>query len=1355
MTEGADVSRTDESIVAGRYRVEEVLGQGGMGAVFRVVDLRTERALALKRGVGRDARKASKRRALLEREYHTLAQLAHPRIIEVYDYGVDEQGPYYTMELLDGSDLDRRGRLPWREACALLCDVASSLAILHSRGLLHRDVSSRNVRCTADGRAKLLDFGAMTSMGSAKDVVGTPPFVAPEALALQALDARADLFSLGALAYYLLTARHAYPARRLSELRDVWRSTPAAPLRLVPELPEALSELVMQLCSLDRGARPQSAAEVMERLSGIAGLPMQERIEVTRAYLATPTLIGRDSALVAMRRRMLSLVRGQGGVLLCEGESGTGRSRLLDACVLEAKLLGTTVLRADQGDGASEAFGVTKALCSQLLELFPSMAAEASRLSRHVLSHVVTGLHVERRSSPGVPERSVLLRELRDFVLALSRGQRLVIVVDDVDRIDEQSAALLAAIAHKTDRHSVVLALSAERDASASSAPLRLLREIAEVIDVVPLDAEQSEALLRAVFGDVANLQLVAGRVHALSQGNPRATMELAHHLVERGLARYEAGSWSLPAELGDDSLPASIAASLEARLARLGPDARELCDLLCLAENEQLALDDYVKLSAHGDSRRVFAALDELIAERVLNADGERYRLSQRGFVPVLHAALSDDLRRSLASRLADRLMQNQGEANARKLAEHLLDAGRELEAVELLSGLNLHAVRLPVPLLERALHAAERLELPARVRYDLRSAVLIMAPMVLATDAFQRHLPIVLAQLERDSGLQAYRELGELPPGERLAQALSRTQARFEATPVQERVYPILDAIRELARFSASFCSLALLLFEPELFDALPSLEPLMPLSPALTMVGDVIAASKLALRGRAMPARAIYEQVLARVLAPDRAGFEEHYARGFTHGLHYLLGLIDASMAVSRAEEHATVLERDREYRVNAWRLRISLHLNQGDAEQARKCQRRAELLQLQEGADQRYLGTTAGFELLAQGQIGDLIAVKRCLEPVNQLAQHYPGWRALAAIGQCYYRSLQGDAEGALAALGPVLPAVAGRHPYYCYLAAAHVGVLCDLGRVEEAIALGRAYYTSCQEEQVDAHLRWLQRALGLALARGEHYAEAAVLLDHAIGAAIAQGIEGLSLGALYEARVRVAAGVGDATELERTIELCANEYRKAKNPALNAKFARLIASVRQRQQSQGEPGVSAAEILVASQTETGYETIQSRMLECVDRNDRARCALTMLLQSIDSRAGHLYGIGPDRELIALAALPDAPAEPELETWLQECLRIECESSQTSATATADGADSEDGELRSEVAARFTDDRGRSFEPLFLTAGPLHAHRLAAVIAIQVTPGPRSPLPKDLMSELADILLDRGDVDGLNG
>src|SRR3954468_16163454 len=128
------------SEIAGRYRVEQLLGRGGNAAVYKVRDERGGRWLALKRSWSRDARKLQRSALLLEREYHVLAQLGHPGIIEVYDYGVDEHGAYYTMELLDGADLDQGESLPWRRACAVLHEVASALAILHSRGLVHRDI---------------------------------------------------------------------------------------------------------------------------------------------------------------------------------------------------------------------------------------------------------------------------------------------------------------------------------------------------------------------------------------------------------------------------------------------------------------------------------------------------------------------------------------------------------------------------------------------------------------------------------------------------------------------------------------------------------------------------------------------------------------------------------------------------------------------------------------------------------------------------------------------------------------------------------------------------------------------------------------------------------------------------------------------------------------------------------------------------------------------------------------------------------------------------------------------------------------------------------------------------------------
>ena len=218
-----------------------------------------------------------------------------------------------------------------------------------------------------------------------------------------------------------------------------------------------------------------------------------------------------------------------------------------------------------------------------------------------------------------------MLRELRDFILAVVRGQRVLLVVDDADRIDEPSAALLAAIAYKVERHSLVLALAVERGANTGPSPsLQLLSAVATHVELEALEAEQTEALVRSVFGDATNLQLCAGRIHALAQGSPRTTLELAQHLLDRGLARYEAGSWLLPSQMSDSDLPGSLAESLHHRIEHLSRDARELAEALCLSDSYSLALPGYRALTAHRDQKRVFQTLQELVAARVLIAGGE-----------------------------------------------------------------------------------------------------------------------------------------------------------------------------------------------------------------------------------------------------------------------------------------------------------------------------------------------------------------------------------------------------------------------------------------------------------------------------------------------------------------------------------------------------------------------------------------------------------------------------------------------------------------------------------------------------------------------------------------------------------
>jgi hypothetical protein len=169
-----------------------------------------------------------------------------------------------------------------------------------------------------------------------------------------------------------------------------------------------------------------------------------------------------------------------------------------------------------------------------------------------------------------------------------------------------------------------------------------------------------------------------------------------------------------------------------------------------------------------------------------------------------------------------------------------------------------------------------------------------------------------------------------------------------------------------------------------------------------------------------------------------------------------------------------------------------------------------------------------------------------------------------------------------------------------------------------------------------------------------------------------------------------------------------------------------------------------------------ESEEGFETVESRMLECVDRHDRGRCALALLLEHTESLAGHFYGIEGDGSVTLLATLPDEPEDHDLTAWLTEYVRAEAESSQTSATATASvSTDADEGDAASALGTRYKDERGRSFEATVLAAQTPHETRLVAVLVLQVGQGPRTVAPKELLAELARQLYAHGDAQGIPG
>ena len=214
--------------LSGRFLIERLLGRGGMSSVWQAYDEELGRAVAIKLLHTRRLESADSVDRF-EREARTLALLAHPGIVTVIDRGETDGRPFIVCELVNGRDLHERialeGRLPIAEALAIAVQVASALAYAHERGVIHRDVKPHNVLLTADGHAKLTDFGiarvddapALTQAGR---VLGTGDYVAPEQAQGHPLDGRADIYSLGALLFHCLTGGPPYRGASFVEIAE-------------------------------------------------------------------------------------------------------------------------------------------------------------------------------------------------------------------------------------------------------------------------------------------------------------------------------------------------------------------------------------------------------------------------------------------------------------------------------------------------------------------------------------------------------------------------------------------------------------------------------------------------------------------------------------------------------------------------------------------------------------------------------------------------------------------------------------------------------------------------------------------------------------------------------------------------------------------------------------------------------------------------------------------------------------------------------------------------------------------------------------------------------------------------------
>ncbi len=649
-----------------RFEILSALGRGAVGATYRALDTRSGAKVALKVALARDGEEA------VRREHRLLTGLDHAGVVHVLDVG----DRWFSMELIEGDILSRRPPASLYESVRVARDIASALAYLHGRRLVHRDVKPANLVLLLDGGVKLIDFGLAREAGSHADAAeGTLGYLAPELLRGGDVDPRSDLYSLGATLYEWIAGRPPFedpdPQRLLAMHLDAEAPSPRS---ANPLIPDPLERLVLKLLAKAPSTRPATAEAVVEPLSAILELPaiVATRVERGADLLHAPAFVGRERERRALERACERAVAGAGGVAVVAGPTGSGRARLLDevqAGPWPAGLL-TIVVSVEEAPGAHDLF--RRLLAEAYAALDAASRDKASSRVGPALAKFVPALrHLlpPPRWDAAPEEIPSVLREL----LALA-ARPVALFLHALEQLDPSTADLLLPFARHVRSLPVLVAASLSTDPRYERCPARAALAAMQrdgLAEEVPLPALARPALaayVESILGGPGLPDEALARLERDAGAQPGPVAAALRALAERDLLVRKGGRWQLVAGWEREGLATAVGGALS---------ERDVAALRALALAGGGAPQAIVRVIAGFSELELAYALHQLVRRGVLRQVGAAFHFVDPAAEEAFLARWGREERVSAHERAF-------AAATGSHRIRHAIGAGRHREAIE-----------------------------------------------------------------------------------------------------------------------------------------------------------------------------------------------------------------------------------------------------------------------------------------------------------------------------------------------------------------------------------------------------------------------------------------------------------------------------------------------------------------------------------------------------------------------------------------------------------------------------------------------------------------------------------------------